>query len=84
MTWTALDQAPNQLPQTMVLLDKVNGLEIRFLDQQMRWQLLWPLATTDTAAQVILPRAVEVSLDVEGWGRIPRLFSVAGTGGKAG
>lgn len=84
MTWTALDQAPNQLPQTMVLLDKVNGLEVRFLDQQMRWQLLWPLATADTAAQVILPRAVEVSIDVEGWGRIPRLFGVAGTGGKTG
>jgi general secretion pathway protein J len=83
MTWAALDQAPSQLPQTTVLLDKVNALEVRFLDQQMRWQLLWPLATTDTAAQVILPRAVEVSIDVEGWGRIPRLFSVAGTGGKA-
>lgn len=84
MTWMALDQAPNQLPQTTVLLDKVNGLEIRFLDQQMRWQLLWPLATTDTAAQVILPRAVEINIDVEGWGRIPRLFGVAGTGAKAG
>ena len=84
MTWAALDQTPGQLPQTMVLLDQVNRLEIRFLDQQMRWQLLWPLATGDNTAQVILPRAVEVSIDVAGWGRIPRLFSVAGTGGKTG
>lgn len=80
LTWAALDQPPNQQPQTMVLLDKVNGLEVRFLDQQMRWQLLWPLATTDNASQVALPRAVEVSIDVEGWGRIPRLFHIAGSG----
>lgn len=84
MTWTALDQAPNQLPQTTVLLDRVNKLEVRFLDQQMRWQLLWPLATTDNTSQVILPRAVEINIDLEDWGRIPRLFGVAGTGRKTG
>ncbi|MEQ6340862.1 MAG: type II secretion system minor pseudopilin GspJ [Gammaproteobacteria bacterium] len=78
VAWTMLDRGPGDRPQETVLLDKVKGFEMRFLDPQMKWQLQWPLATTDNSSQVMLPRAIEVSVDVEGWGRIPRLFRVPG------
>jgi general secretion pathway protein J len=78
LTWAMLDRAPEDRPQETVLLDKVKGFEMRFLDPQMKWQLQWPPATTDNSAQVMLPRAIEVSIDVEGWGRIPRMFRVPG------
>jgi general secretion pathway protein J len=58
------------------LLDNVNALEVRFLDQQQNWQSQWPPQTIGTNAVSGLPRAVEVVVDVEGWGRIRRLFSV--------
>jgi len=78
LTWAMLDRAPGDRPQETVLLDKVKGFEMRFLDPQMKWQLQWPPATTDNSSQVMLPRAIEVSIDVEGWGRIPRMFRVPG------
>lgn len=79
VAWTMLDRGPGDRPQETVLLDKVKGFEMRFLDPQMQWQLQWPLATTDSSSQIMLPRAIEVSIDVEGWGRIPRLFRVPGS-----
>lgn len=78
-SWAMLDRAPGVRPQEAVLLEGIKGVEMRFLDPQMRWQLQWPPATTDGSSQIMLPRAVEVSLDIEGWGRLPRIFRVAGT-----
>ena len=74
--WQVLDRAQNSTPVDNNLLDNVNALEVRFLDQQQNWQSQWPPQTIGTNAVSGLPRAVEVVVDVEGWGRIRRLFSV--------
>lgn len=74
--WQVLDRAQNSTPVDNNLLDNVNALEVRFLDQQQNWQSQWPPQTIGTNAVTGLPRAIEVVVDVEGWGRIRRLFSV--------
>lgn len=70
-----LDQAPGQEPYTESLLDKVDGFQARFLDSQGQWRDRWPPAESDPAA---LPRAAEITLELEDWGRIQRLVPLGG------
>lgn len=74
--WQVLDRAQNSAPITNALLNDVNEIEIRFLDQDLQWQLQWPVLGAGSTTTPGLPRAVEIVVDVEGWGRITRLFGV--------
>lgn len=77
--WQVLDRAQGSAPMENMLIDHVNELDVRFLDQDLLWQSQWPvLIAGSNNAPAGLPRAVEVVVDIEGWGRITRLFSVVG------
>ena len=71
-----LDRSPESTPIEKVLLENVNEVDVRFLDQQLQWQVQWPVENSNSTATPGLPRAVEITVDVEGYGRITRLFSV--------
>jgi len=73
--WRILDRAPDSEAHETMLLEGVQEMELRFLDDQGQWQPAWPV--TNAAGNVVpMPRAVELSLEIEGWGRITRLFRV--------
>jgi len=73
--WRVLDRAPDSEAHETMLLEGVQEMELRFLDEQGQWQPAWPV--TNAAGNVVpMPRAVELSLEIEGWGRITRLFRV--------
>jgi len=75
--WQVLDRAQGSVPIENALIDDVNEFEVRFLDQDLQWQSHWPVLNTNlTNIPGGLPRAVEIVVDIEGWGRITRLFSV--------
>lgn len=74
-SWDVLDRAQDSEPRSTHLLDDVSTLEIRYLDGAGEWRGEWPAGGS---AGTQLPRAVEVTLDVKEWGRITRLFQVAG------
>lgn len=82
--WLVLDRAQDSKPVQTVLLDKVKSVEWRFMDSAGNWQTQWPpLTTTTTPAQsgqttTQLPRAVEVTVELDDLGRLTRLFSVPG------
>lgn len=86
--WLVLDRAQDSKPIQTVMLDKVKTMEWRFMDNAGKWQTQWPPATTTTTApptptppgQTLsqLPRAVEVTLELDDMGRLTRLFSVPG------
>lgn len=81
LSWSALDQGPSAEPQESVLLDNVTAVEVQFLDKSLAEQALWP--KPDAAAnneKDTLPRAIQVSVEIKGWGRINRLFRVVGEG----
>ena len=75
--WQVLDRAQDSAPMENTLIDHVNELDVRFLDQSLQWQSQWPASGASSAnTPAGLPRAVEVVVDIEGWGRITRLFSI--------
>lgn len=79
MAWRVLDRAQDSQPGKMRLLEHVQSLDIRYLDNKNQWHTSWPdLApgTPDAAAQAALPIAVEISLDLDTWGRINRVFAL--------
>jgi len=71
-----LDRAVGSTFQEGVLAGHIQSLEFRYLDQSLQWRGQWPPSTPQGNRQGILPQAIEVTLEVEGWGRIRRLFRV--------
>ncbi len=68
--WFDLDREYNSAAFETVLLEGVSALEMRYVDKSLQWQTQWPPASS----KEILPLAVEVSLDINGIGKIARLF----------
>jgi len=80
VNWNSLDRGPGNEPYSEVLLEGVSAVEVRFLTQDRQWLGYWPPETDGSQEQktAVMPRAIEVSVDVDGWGRIVRLFRVPG------
>ncbi|HKQ16659.1 MAG TPA: type II secretion system minor pseudopilin GspJ [Steroidobacteraceae bacterium] len=77
--WNALDRTLTTEPTTAVLLDKVRTASFRFMDQNQTWHDQWPpLGYSGPDAARIRPIAVEVTLDLEDWGKLVRLVEVSG------
>jgi general secretion pathway protein J len=68
--WRVLDRAPDSQAVDRELLDNVESLEIRVLDERDEWQQYWPTSGSSR----ILPRAIEVTLTLKDWGPLTRLF----------
>jgi type II secretion system protein J len=63
-----------------VLLEQVRGLKLRFLDQGREWQEQWPPRSGDNEPLLVMPLAVELTLELDGWGAFRRLIPTAGGG----
>lgn len=74
LSWSSLDRVQSSAPFATTLLEGVQEVEIRFLDTQEQWLTFWPAPEAGTPAASALPRAVEISVETEHWGRITRLF----------
>ncbi len=70
--WFDLDREHNSATFETVLLEGVSTLAMRYVDQKLEWQTQWP----PLDGKDVMPLAVEVSLDIEGIGKISRLFRV--------
>ncbi|MBF0628734.1 MAG: type II secretion system minor pseudopilin GspJ [Magnetococcales bacterium] len=87
-SWPVVDRVSEELPVGEVLLEEVSGVEIHFLGGDGQWRNDWPPSLppvvqakgTQQAGPVVppLPRAVEIVVRKNGWGRIRRLFELAG------
>jgi len=71
--WSVLDRAQYARTLKMDLLNEVNEIQLRYLDENLRWHEQW---TPNEKASL---KAIEVTLTVLEWGRITRLFRVPGT-----
>jgi general secretion pathway protein J len=74
-SWRVLDRAQDSSPDEQVLAENLVEFAIRFLDQGSQWQENWPPLGTPVGATV-LPRAVEVKLELEDLGALTWLFRV--------
>jgi general secretion pathway protein J len=83
--WLSVDPALNAQPRQRVLLTKVKSVALRFLDPVSRnWREDWPAVTasgpvnpanTDQLLRT-RPLAIEVTIVLEDWGRVQRLFEI--------
>jgi general secretion pathway protein J len=77
--WNALDRTQTAEPTAAVLLDRVRSVSFRFMDQNQSWHEQWPpLAYSGPDAARLRPIAVEITLDLEDWGKLVRLVEVSG------
>jgi type II secretion system protein J len=62
------------------LLDKVKSVTVRYMDLSFNWREQWPpqaLAGDPNANLRLRPIAVEVTLELEDWGKIVRVIEIA-------
>lgn len=70
--WFDLDRGHESKPFESVLLENVKSFELRFVDEGKQWQTAWPKLNSEEA----VPIAIEVSIELEGLGKVARLFRV--------
>lgn len=80
--WVMLDRTLDTEPVRVVLLDRVKSVNLRFMASNRRFTDQWPALSgggpvVPTAARA-LPIAVEITIELEDWGKVTRLVEVAG------
>ena len=73
-TWAQLDGAIAEEYFATELLQDVESLSMRYLDQSNQWHTTWPPLNSDPN-QTNIPRALEVTIKVEPWDEIKRVFA---------
>ena len=77
--WPVLDPTLSSAPLRNELLDGIESIELRFLDEAGQWHSDWPPRGTQPAQGLSLrPRAVEVAIELQDMGKIWRLVEVSG------
>lgn len=77
--WLVMDATVAMEPIDTVLLDGVADFEIRFMDSKREWLPQWPpLGSESGSALRTRPLAIEITLDVNGFGRLVRQLEVRG------
>ena len=74
LQWPQLDNAPGAEARQTILIDDVENVSIRFLDQEAQWQDQWPPLNADTTEPELI--AIEIKLQLNDWGEIRRLYSM--------
>jgi general secretion pathway protein J len=76
--WPQLDRVAGMEPLRAELLSAVQTVDLRFLDADGRWQDTWPPLGTGQGTPPPVPRALELVITHERWGRIRRLIRLPG------
>jgi len=78
--WPVLDRALDSEPYEGLVLDGIKAVDLRFMDENRQWRTEWPQTNLADSNQTPagMPRAVEITIDLEDWGRLRRVFEVVG------
>lgn len=78
LSWPQLDRTSSVEPYESEIIDGVSSIDIRYKPDQGNWQTQWPPLNTNTQAGTAGPTliAVELTLELEDYGQIKRLFEV--------
>lgn len=74
--WPQLDRTQEMEAKESVLIDNVENVVIRFLDQNAEWQEQWPPQNASGGSGSLAPVAIEIVLTLKDWGEIRRLYQV--------
>jgi general secretion pathway protein J len=78
LSWPVLHRAQDTVAHESTLLEGVEELKLRYLTQEGEWLTDWPREAGPTAPGEVLPRAVELTMELEHWGSLRRIYRVAG------
>ncbi len=77
LQWPHLDRSQEQQPRKTTLLDNIEQVTIRFLDDKGEWQEQWPPLNAISGAEAAAPPlAIEILLQLKDWGEIRRLYEL--------
>jgi general secretion pathway protein J len=79
LQWPQLDNAPGMEAKKTTLIDDIESVTIRFLDQNAEWQEQWPPVNTGASINDTItsrPVAIEIILNLTDWGEIRRLYAM--------
>jgi len=77
--WTVLDRTLANKPVEVELIDNVKTVELRFMNRNRAWQEQWPGTGSQNVGNAeARPIAVEITVELEDWGRITRIVEVPG------
>jgi general secretion pathway protein J len=81
--WPVLDATLAATPIRRELLTKVKSVTLRYMDVAAAWREQWPPQSPVNAPSQDMrlrqrPIAVEVTIELEDWGRVNRIFEVPG------
>ncbi len=77
--WPVLDRTSNAEPVSVMLLDGVKEMSVRYMGQDNDWKEQWPpLGYSGPDARYVRPIAVEINIELEDWGKLQRIVEVSG------
>jgi general secretion pathway protein J len=82
LQWPHLDRAQGTEPKQTVIIDNIESVTLRFLDQNAEWLEQWPPLDSGSnagitgAATIVTPAAIEIILKLKDWGEIRRLYAM--------
>ena len=76
-TWPVLDRAQDTKPRSRRFCTRVERFGLRYLDSKKKWQTQWP-PEGQAAQAVVMPLAVEITLELADWGELKRLVMLGG------
>lgn len=78
LSWTQLDRERGMEPSRSLLLEKVEGLQVRVMSANGQLEPEWPVQrnvqTNDGGGLGMMPTGVEMVMSVKPWGEIRRVF----------
>jgi len=77
--WSVLDGAQESDWLEVEMLEQVEAMEFRFLDNQSNWHNEWPPYAPGGASSDMKLKAVELKLTLVDWGELRRLWAVVET-----
>ena len=77
--WPVMDRTLATIPVRTELLEGVDNVEIRFKDASGEWHTEWPPVRMNGPLRFVArPRAVELALELEDFGRVWRVVETSG------
>ena len=80
LQWPQLDRAQGIEPKQTTLINNIENVSLRFLDDKGEWREQWPPLNANTGnaqtATPIEPAAIEIVLKLKDWGDIRRLYAM--------
>lgn len=79
--WMVVDRAIDTVSFESALLSGVISVELRFMGENHEWLTEWPqsnLQSNQTTAPRVMPNALEITIELEDWGELRRVFEVVG------